>query len=410
MEDLNNKELIDKIIEFKETLDEKLKDEYEEKLKNISENEQEEIKLTEIFCIKYYKEFDLKTKIKDLILKLQNIYIVELKNGENTTYEIYFKDINHKIAQIDIKGKILFFDEKIDEDTTLVKLEENNNDKNSFNFSKEDLKEIKQNQDKEQDTETNKEEEENEKLEENQAEEQNLFEDTEKSTEKLEEELKLDKGDIKSCTKLKLNGKDNLFRNKVKESREFDAVKLVYISSKDSFRFVGLKNGQSPKFLETIEPSKETMKTSIDINRDGSKIEQENIKGLMKYNGSKDYDFSVKIGQYGYIELSVLRKDPVTNKYISTQLETTTQRPTKQKVKELMDKDKNKRIKEEVQEYEKEKQEKGKDTDININDISDDGRKIKEETKRELKDKGEIQEKEDDRERTLDENVKKYYY
>lgn len=410
MEEKEQKELEEKIIKFKQSIEERLQQEYQEKINSISENEekQEEIKLTEIINIKYYDEFELKTKIKDLILKLQDIYIIELKNGENTTYEIYSKDINHKIAQIDIKGTISFFDEKIDEDTTLEELEENNSDKNSLNFNKEDLEEIEKNQEKEQVLEENKEDEE-EKTEGFQDEKE-LFEDTEKSTQILEEELKLDKGDIRSCTKLKLSGRDNLFRNKVKECRQYDAVKLVYISSKDTFRFVGLKRGQPPKFLETIEPSKGTMEKSIDINQDGSRVEKENIKGIMKFNGSKDYDFSVKIGQYGYIELSVLRKDPVTNKYISTQLETTTQRPTKEEVNKLMDKDKNKRIAEEVQEYEEEKKERGKDAKVDINDISDEGRKVKEETEKRLEDKGKLEKEDNEQERTLDENVKKYYY
>lgn len=407
MEEKEQKELEEKIMKFKQNIEEKLQQEHQEKIKNTYENEekQEEIKLTEIINIKYYDQFELKTKIKDLILKLQDIYIVELKNGENTTYEIYSKDINHKIAQIDIKGKISFFDEKIDEDTTLEELEENNTDKNSFNFSKEELEEIEKNQEKEE-----QEKEDEEKTKEHQNKEQELFEDTEKSTQILEEELKLDKGDIRSCTKLKLSGRDNLFRNKVKECRQYDAVKLVYISSQESFRFVGLKRGQPPKFLETIEPSKGTMEKSIDINQDGSRVEKENIKGIMKFNGSKDYDFSVKIGQYGYIELSVLRKDPVTNKYISTQLETTTQRPTKEEVNKLMDKDKNKRIAEEVQEYEEEKKERGKEAKVDINDISDEGRKVKEETEKRLEDKGKLEKEDNEQERTLDENVKKYYY
>ena len=131
-------------------------------------------------------------------------------------------------------------------------------------------------------------------------------------------------------------------------------------------------------------------------------VENENLQRVMKFTNSKDYYFSVKIGQYGYIELNMLRKDPVTNKYISTKVETTTQRPQEKskEINELMDKNKNKRINEEIDRFEEEKNEEGKDAKVNLNDISDKTAEKKEE----------LEKKEDEHERTLDENVKKYYY
>ena len=402
MEELNLEEVDKKVLEFKENLDQKLVEEYREKLENVPEKEQEEIKLTEIFSVKYYDQFSLRTKIKDLLITVKDVYIVELVNGDNITYEIYLKDINHKIAQIDIEGNIIFSDEKFENNTTLDEIEENNNNEKKFEYDKEQLEELEQEKSKKDLEEEKKQEEQNENNEIYEEEqEQKIFEDTEKSTEQLEEELQLDKGDIRSCTKIKLTGKDNVFKRQVPECKEFDEVLLVYISSQDCFRFVGLKRGKKPKFLESIEPSQGTMKKSMDIDAEDGKVEQQNIHRLMKFTDSKDYDFSVKIGQYGYIELSTLRKDPVTNKYISTKVETTTQRPReKQKeVNELMDKNKNLRINEEIDRFEEKKKEEGKDAKVNLNDILDKSAEKKEEL-----------EKETENERTLDENVRKYYY
>lgn len=247
MEDLNNEEFIDKILEFKESLDEKLKYEYEEKLKNISENENpDSIKNTEIENIIYYKKFSLKTKFKDLLLNLQDIYIVEINYNGNIICEMYLKDVNRKIAEIDIEGKITFFDERLEDNTTLSEIIENNSDKEIYEMkelNKEELEQLKQEKAKKDLEEEKKPEELNEKNEVNEEEkEKDLFEDTEKSTEQLEEDLQLDKGDIRSCTKIKLTGKDNVFRRQVPECKEFDEVLLVYISSQDCFRFVGLKS------------------------------------------------------------------------------------------------------------------------------------------------------------------------
>ena len=399
MQNLNKEEVDKKVAKFKQSLEQRLEQEYKEKLEGISEEKkQEEIYLTEIFSVKYYDVLSLKTKFNNILLHQEDVYIVEFVNGENTTYEIYFKDTNHKIAQIDIEGKIIFEDEKLDNNTTLAEIEENNNEKESLEYNKEELEELE-----EQKEEKNVEEAEQEKNTDiSEEREEEIFEDTEKSTELLEEELKLDKGDIRSCTKIKLTGKDNVFRKHVPECREFDEVKLVYISSEDHYRFVGLKHGQPPKFLESIEPSQSTGKRGMNIDDTTGNVENENLQRVMKFTNSKDYDFSVKIGQYGYIELNMLRKDPVTNKYISTKVETTTQRPQEKskEINELMDKNKNKRINEEIDRFEEEKNEEGKDAKLNLYDISDKTAEKKEE----------IEKKEDEHERTLDENVKKYYY
>ena len=384
MEEKSIDEINKEIIQFKQDLEEKIKQENNQNQENKPE-ENEELELTEILNITYYEEFDLKTKFKDVILMLEDVYVVELEKANSITYEIYTKDTIHKIAQIDIEGKITFIDRAIEDNTTIEEIKKLNENKDSITYTKAELDELEE--DKEQ----------------KQEEPEEISEDPEKSTEQLEEALNLDEGDIRSCVKVKLSGKDNLFFNKVPEARQFDEVRLVYISSMDTFKFVGLKRGQPPKYFETIESSKETMKTTKNIDSDTGKVEEQNIYGLMKCKTSKDYDFSVKIGQYGYIELSALRKDPVTNKYISTKVETTTQRPQEkqQEVNQLMDKNKNTSINEEIKTVEKKENKQGPNSDIYVNDISN-------ASKKEQEKKEEI-EKENNRERTLEENVIKYF-
>ena len=384
MEEKSIDEINKEIIQFKQDLEEKIKQENNQNQENKPE-ENEELELTEILNITYYEEFDLKTKFKDVILMLEDVYVVELEKANSITYEIYTKDTIHKIAQIDIEGKITFIDRAIEDNTTIEEIKKLNENKDSITYTKAELDELEE--DKEQ----------------KQEEPEEISEDPEKSTEQLEEALNLDEGDIRSCVKVKLSGKDNLFFNKVPEARQFDEVRLVYISSIDKFKFVGIKRGQPPKYFETIEASKETMKPTKNIDSDTGKVEEQNIYGLMKCKTSKDYDFSVKIGQYGYIELSALRKDPVTNKYISTKVETTTQRPQEkqQEVNQLMDKNKNTSINEEIKTVEKKENKQGPNSDIYVNDISN-------ASKKEQEKKEEI-EKENNRERTLEENVIKYF-
>lgn len=415
-EEIKQKEELDKkILFFKLKLQQRLDEEYKEKLVEDSEKEKiegfEEVFETEISSIKYYDEFFLKTKFKEL-LGLNEVYIVELRSGEKTIYEIYLKDTNHKIAYIDVDEKIEFINELIDSDVTIQEIEKMN-EENEIEYFEEDLEkleeeypEVKEELEKENyQTEVLNEE---EQIDEEEKKDEEILENSELNTQMLEEELGLDNGDIVSCTKVILNGKDNLFKKQVKEAKNFDRVYLVYVKSSDSFRFVGKKVGEKPRFLESVEPSKETMKQSIDIDSETGDMEYRNIKGLMKIKDSKDYDFSVKIGQYGCIELESLRKDESSNKYISTKVETTSQRPLEnQKAAEkLMDKRYNKYIHDDVENFEDIKENEGSSIDVNIRDVA----KGKEEqhVREEL---DEIDEKEGkDREKSLDENIKKYYY
>ena len=190
---------------------------------------------------------------------------------------------------------------------------------------------------------------------------------------KIEKDLGLDMNDIRSCTKVNMKGDINLFRDKVPEAKEYDIVQLVYLNKEKEFRFIGKKYGEPYKYLNSIEPSKETIKKSINVKDNGEKIEENNINGLMKLNSDRNYDFAVNITKYGEIELNILRKDQVTNRYMATQIETTTQKPNSRQVKEMMDKDRNCDISEEIAKYDDRIYE--GDENINLYEISDDKRK-----------------------------------
>ena len=95
MEEKNINEINKEILQFKKDIEENIKQANNQNQENNSE-ENEELELTEILNITYYDEFDFKTKFKDVILMLEDVYIVELEKSNSTTYEIYTKDAIHR--------------------------------------------------------------------------------------------------------------------------------------------------------------------------------------------------------------------------------------------------------------------------------------------------------------------------
>ncbi len=156
MEEKNINEINKEILQFKKDIEENIKQANNQNQENNSE-ENEELELTEILNITYYDEFDFKTKFKDVILMLEDVYIVELEKSNSTTYEIYTKDAIHKIAQIDIEGKITFIDRAIEDNTTIEEMKKLNEDKKTISYTKEELDELEEGSKKEIDKEKNEE-------------------------------------------------------------------------------------------------------------------------------------------------------------------------------------------------------------------------------------------------------------
>ena len=145
------------------------------------------------------------------------------------------------------------------------------------------------------------------------------------------------------------------------------------------FSFVGIdKDGQMHE-IESLENTQGTTtgQTVTSINsRDGSVVEEEQVAGLVRINGrsktnGQEEMLSVKVGQYGVLEVDYVRADLSEDKderYFSAPIETSTQRPTTREVREAMDKHKNVEIEDEIDRAEGEIE---KDGETNLRNIDD---------------------------------------
>lgn len=194
----------------------------------------------------------------------------------------------------------------------------------------------------------------------------------EEKIKKMEEGLGLDPKDIKSSSEIK----DQEFYKIVPEAKEYKGnVSIVYIGSTNEFKIVGVdkKTGQY-KPLKTVDASRATdiaeTKKTIDIGRDGSKVEAQSLKAIINIKGNYEYSFSAKLEGMNPIELKELRRDFHSGEYISADLQTTHQYPVTEKVADMMDKNKNRYVREEVDKY-NEEMSKGKEV-TRIENIADD--------------------------------------
>lgn len=138
------------------------------------------------------------------------------------------------------------------------------------------------------------------------------------------------------------------------------------------FSFVGIKEDGTAEKIDTIEqaygrnPSKEINS----VNRDGSKVEQEQVNSIYRIKGKKETQIAVDIGAMGTIEPSLVRTPAQDNEEsISIPIETHNVRPTTRETRELMNEQRNPRVKEEIQRA-KAHQELRCD-DISLKDIDD---------------------------------------
>ena len=145
------------------------------------------------------------------------------------------------------------------------------------------------------------------------------------------------------------------------------------------FSFVGIdKNGQMHE-IESLENTQGTTtgQTVTSINsRDGSVVEEEQVAGLVRINGrngtnGQEEMLSVKVGQYGVLEVDYVRADLSEDKderYFSAPIETSTQRPTTREVREAIDKHRNTEIDDEIDRAEGEIE---RDGETNLRNIDD---------------------------------------
>lgn len=173
----------------------------------------------------------------------------------------------------------------------------------------------------------------------------------------------------------------------IPEIKEKGIVKIGVVYSDHSkgqngrFSFVGLdKDGQIHN-IDSLENTQGTTtgQTVTSINsRDGSVVEEEQVAGLVRINGRNSLNgqeemLSVKVGQYGILEVDYVRADlseDKGNRYLSAPIETRNIRPTTREVREFMDKSKNVNIEDELKRSEAEIDRDGETKVYNMDDTA----------------------------------------
>lgn len=299
--------IIDNMIKLSNLLDE-----------NLVKNEKTKESIT------YYRNFE----IKGSNLEVKNVYIVEIKgekqaktankSEENTTYEIYDKN-SEKIADIDANGKIHFVPEFIERLRQIDKdyLEQLNLDDLDFELPEEldsqDIKLSKEELSKERTQKERTKEETNEgnekKDEKQEKEEKNLENETEEEKkQKAAEALNIDEEEIKSISTIDPNQKITdkyTLRDIIPEIASSKMLTVAY-TKEGNFTILNVKADGTREKIDSLDSIEgvATNKNVISINEDGSKVEEKQVKGLMRVNARNREDgLAISIGDYGMMNI-----------------------------------------------------------------------------------------------------------
>ena len=379
----------------------------------------------------YFKNFEFGNSG----LAIKNVYIVEIKqkiqektadNPEKnadkkekednlTTYEI-FDDNDKLIAMVSSEGKVQFVPEYLEQlkenygeyfkqlelddidfelpkelkenDIVMTKAELDEREKNGLERNKEGKKEQKQ----EGDSEKEKEEEEEEKEPDQETEEE--------KREKTAEALNIDKDEIKAVSTInpseKITDKYNLV-DLMPEASKYASVSIVCSTpnekSNGQFTILGVKQDGTREPISSVEPVEGTTgnKNVISINEDGSKVEEKQVKGLLRINArNRDDGIAVSIGDYGMLNVdyvsNIMDKENRRSTPIRT-MESENQRIPSAKVKENAG-DSKEEVKQEGRIY-RQKEEDGMDPQTldGIDTDQMDGKMTLEELKKQIVDK-----------------------
>jgi hypothetical protein len=341
----------------------------------------------EVDNIGYYKDFEFKGSG----LAINDAYVVKLKDSEKDkpksrddedqqekiAYEIYDKD-NNLVATVDEAGHVEF-DEEFLESIREVNEEYYDTltlDEAEFELpeelGKDDLVLNKEELDEKQ---TGRELDEISKV--------IGSKDIDKySTMKTDQTPKFEK--ITNKQEIDPNAKvtqSETLADMIPEIKEKGIVKVGVVFSDHSkgqsgrFSFVGIDKDGNLHTIDSLENTQGTTtgQTVTSINsRDGSVVEEEQVAGMVRINGrsranGQEEMLSVKVGQYGTLEVDYVRADlseDKENRYFSAPIETNNQRPTTREVRDMMDKTRNPEIEDELTKSEAEIDRDG-ETEIN---------------------------------------------
>lgn len=316
--------------------------------------------------------------IEDMILgvgpKMQyaeDSYIVTKKIEDKTIKEIYDGD-SHLIAEVNDLGELEFKEEYIEllrqRYKTLYR---------QFSFSpKQNFQKLITLNEENEKVKLDKEEIEKQEKEEKQEEKEEFKED------ELEQKMGVEKGSIKSCTKLDPTQKitDNkTFQDIVPGAKEFVKIYVVMAKGKKDnarFHFIGQREDGTTEEIEGLR-NREGTKTNNSIyciDNDAIVKEQE-VTSLFHIGNTREEGLSVSIEQYGELKVQYIRRSRTENKYIGKYLSTNTQKPginqiasKETEIREMMDKNRNPYVEDEIERAEARLEESNTTTLENIDD------------------------------------------
>lgn len=339
---------------------------------NISKEENEKIT-----NIKFCEEMIIVPQKQDNIALAEDIYVVEkevqiTKDIKEKRVELYIEE-GQRVAIISEDGSVMFDEAYIDilkqrykNLFKMIKIEE-------AKVSVEDIS--KENEEKERVE--MKEEELEEKQKEQSSQQNQAGENNYEEIQKIAKVTGIRKEEMKACTEFDPNEKITSTENFYDILPNIKQYEKIYIvaSNKNTkgnslFHFVGITKDGMAEQIEDLEPTEgiNTSKEVISINRDGTEIKEKQVSALFKV-GNDNKGFSVSIGNYGVIEAEYVRRSN-DNKYISSNINTRTQKITTREVEEFMSDTRNPYIEDNVDKAEKQINEKENEK-TNIENIDD---------------------------------------
>lgn len=152
--------------------------------------------------------------------------------------------------------------------------------------------------------------------------------------EQVEQQLELPQGDIEACTVIK----DKRFYENVPEARATQGFSmLAYSKSKNEYIVITSDDNGKCQKVDSIKPSKSTIAGTDEITKD--KVENRAVANIMEVKGNNDIAYSARIepgsSQITFQELRIDKNEQGNNKYISTEMYTSTQRPSREQVEEF---------------------------------------------------------------------------
>ena len=323
-------------------------------------------------------------------LQVSNLYILKEENKDGKSISLFLGDSNNLIATVDETGEIQFKEEYLEElkdkfgpifeklDLEKAYFDENIElEKNDFIAGNDEIQEM-QNEEEFKKV--------SEKLCIDEIKAYSEIDSKEKNIETKRKNMGLDtKQEVDVDTRVT---QTESLADIIPEAKEKGFVKIgiVYsdnLKGKSNARFsiVGITKEGNIEEIQSLENREGTTtgQNIMSINDREGNIEEENVHGIFRIKGRNERQgqeemISVKIGQYGTLEVDYVRAELNKDKeerYISAPIETHNIRPTTRETRDFMDRHKNISMSEEIN---KAKPELERDGEINRNNIDDNPR------------------------------------